>query len=317
MTEYASRGVGRREHRAGLLGRARLVQGRRLSACSRADRPGLEANARRRGRARVSCPLPVCAQALRRSGRGGLRGPDGRAGLELVDPGRALSRRRHLHQPAPRARGVRPRAIPARRRVSSCWRTTTWLRGITTRPGIGFKRSSSLCPPTSSRRGSPSSTRRRPRSRPRCAGGSACHGSGAARRPGRTGSTRRGRRQSAPSRALPLRPKPPGANDQPQQPEPPPPPPASLVGVWKAQASPDVSIALTLEADGKFAWEVDTKGKKQTLTGVAGFKDNTLALLQQDGPPLVGKVTQDGANKFVFAPKAPADKAPGPHRSRR
>ena len=85
-------------------------------------------------------------------------------------------------------------------------------------------------------------------------------------------------------------------------PEPPPPPPASLVGVWKAQASPDVAIALTLEADGKFAWEVDTKGNKQTLNGVAGFKDHTLALLQQDGPPLVGKVTQDGANKFVFAP---------------
>ena len=74
---------------------------------------------------------------------------------------------------------------------------------------------------------------------------------------------------------------------------------------------PTSSIALTLEADGKFAWEVDTKGKKQTLNGVAGFKDNTLALLQQDGPPLVGKVTQDGANKFVFAPDGAGDKAPG------
>jgi hypothetical protein len=102
-----------------------------------------------------------------------------------------------------------------------------------------------------------------------------------------------------------------GGNDQTQQPEPPPPPPASLVGVWKAQASPDVSIALTLEAGGKFAWEVDTKGNKQTLDGVAGFKDNTLALLQQDGPPLVGKITQDGANKFVFAPDGAGNKAPG------
>ncbi len=103
----------------------------------------------------------------------------------------------------------------------------------------------------------------------------------------------------------------PGANDQAQQPELPPPPPASLVGVWKAQASPDVSIALTLEADGNFAWEVDTKGKKEALNGVAGFKDNTLALLQQDGPPLVGKVTQDGTNKFVFAPDGAGNKAPG------
>jgi tetratricopeptide (TPR) repeat protein len=102
-----------------------------------------------------------------------------------------------------------------------------------------------------------------------------------------------------------------GANSQTQQPEPPPPPPANLVGAWKSQASPDVSIALTLDADGKFAWEVDTKGNKQTLNGIAGFKDNTLALLQQDGPPLVGKVTLDGANKFVFAPDGAGNKAPG------
>ena len=84
-----------------------------------------------------------------------------------------------------------------------------------------------------------------------------------------------------------------------------------MVGVWKAQPSPDVKIALTLEADGKFAWEVDTKGKKQTLNGVAGFNDNTLALLQQDGPPLVGKVSQDGANQFVFSPDGAGQKAPG------
>ncbi len=79
----------------------------------------------------------------------------------------------------------------------------------------------------------------------------------------------------------------------------------------RLRLSPDVAIALTLEADGKFAWEVDTKGNKQTLNGVAGFKDNTLALLQQDGPPLVGKITQDGANKFVFAPDGAGNNAPG------
>ena len=36
-----------------------------------------------------------------------------------------------------------------------------------------------------------------------------------------------------------------------QQPEPPPPPPASLVGTWKAQPSPDLTITLTLQADGQ------------------------------------------------------------------
>jgi len=91
--------------------------------------------------------------------------------------------------------------------------------------------------------------------------------------------------------------------EQPQeQPEPPPPPPASLVGTWKAQPSADLAIALTLQADGQFAWEVDSKGQKQTLTGQAGFKDGTLALLQEEGPPLVGKVAQEGENKFTFSP---------------
>ena len=101
-------------------------------------------------------------------------------------------------------------------------------------------------------------------------------------------------------------------NEQPgQEDQPPPPPPASLVGVWKAQPSPDIAIALTLQQDGQFAWEVNTKGQTQSLTGVAGYKDNTLALLQQDGPPLVGKVTQQGPNTFVFAPDGAGDKAGG------
>ncbi len=99
---------------------------------------------------------------------------------------------------------------------------------------------------------------------------------------------------------------------QQQQPESPPPPPASLVGTWKAQPSADLSISLTLQADGQFAWEVDTKGQKQTLTGQAGFKDNTLALLQQEGPPLVGKIAEEGGNKFTFSPPAGANaKNPG------
>ena len=100
------------------------------------------------------------------------------------------------------------------------------------------------------------------------------------------------------------------AAEQPQQPEPPPPPPASLVGTWKSQPAADLSIALTLQADGQFAWEVDSKGQKQTLTGQAGYKDNTLALLQENGPPLVGKITEEGGTKFVFTPSG-GQKAPG------
>ena len=97
---------------------------------------------------------------------------------------------------------------------------------------------------------------------------------------------------------------------QPPQQEPPPPPPASLVGTWKAQPSPDLAISLTLQADGQFAWEVDSKGQKQTLTGQSGFKDGTLALLQAEGPPLVGKVSDEAAGKFVFTPSGAGGRRP-------
>ena len=91
----------------------------------------------------------------------------------------------------------------------------------------------------------------------------------------------------------------------------PPPPPAQMAGTWKAQPAPDVSITLTLQEDGQYAWDVDSKGQKQSLTGEAGFKDNELALFQKEGPPLIGKVTQSDANKFVFTPAGAGDKAPG------
>ena len=101
------------------------------------------------------------------------------------------------------------------------------------------------------------------------------------------------------------------AAGQAEQAPPPPPPPASMAGTWKTKPAPDVTITLTLKEDGQFAWEVDTKGKKETINGQAGFKDNELALLQPEGPPLVGKVTQKGADQFVFAPAGAGDKAPG------
>jgi tetratricopeptide (TPR) repeat protein len=89
--------------------------------------------------------------------------------------------------------------------------------------------------------------------------------------------------------------------------EAPPPPPAALVGTWKASPAAGLGITLTLQADGEFTWEVDDKGKKQTVTGRAGFKDGTLALLQPEGPPLVGQVTEKDVSTFLFAPPAGPD----------
>jgi tetratricopeptide (TPR) repeat protein len=87
------------------------------------------------------------------------------------------------------------------------------------------------------------------------------------------------------------------------------PPPAEMAGKWTAKPAPDVTITLSLQKDGTYAWEVAEKGRTQTLTGQASYKDNTLALLQDDGPPLVGKVTLND-NTFVFAPRAPTTRPP-------
>ncbi len=95
------------------------------------------------------------------------------------------------------------------------------------------------------------------------------------------------------------------------EPTPPPPPPADMAGNWTAKPSTDVTIELNLQKDGAFSWSVEEKGRKQTIEGQAGFQDDTLALLQSEGPPLVGKVTRRGADKFLFAPPGTNDKSPG------
>jgi hypothetical protein len=87
-----------------------------------------------------------------------------------------------------------------------------------------------------------------------------------------------------------------------EPPQAPPPPPANLVGTWKAQPAPDVSIALTLNAEGTFSWAVTTKGETQTLEGKAGFQDDTLLLAQEQGPPLAGKVEEIKPEGFGFRP---------------
>jgi hypothetical protein len=93
--------------------------------------------------------------------------------------------------------------------------------------------------------------------------------------------------------------------------EPPPPPPAELQGLWKAHPASDVTISLNIEEGGSFRWEVDDHGKKQTIEGQAGYQDGNLALLQPEGPPLVGKVTRMGADSFTFAPPGTDEKSPG------
>jgi hypothetical protein len=83
-----------------------------------------------------------------------------------------------------------------------------------------------------------------------------------------------------------------------------------MAGKWTAKPSPGMTIALNLEKDGAFSWEVVEKGRTQTISGRAGYENDTLALVQAEGPPLIGKVTRT-EKSFVFAPPGANAKAPG------
>jgi hypothetical protein len=72
-----------------------------------------------------------------------------------------------------------------------------------------------------------------------------------------------------------------------------------------------MAITLTLGGDGTFTWAVAEKGKTQTLQGQAGFQDGVLALNQEGGQPLVGKITREGDNKFSFKPAGAPDSVKG------
>ncbi len=93
--------------------------------------------------------------------------------------------------------------------------------------------------------------------------------------------------------------------------EPPPPPPAELTGTWKAAPSPDTAITLALQPDGEYKWDVANKGQTQaTITGRAVYVNNVLSLIQEDGPPLAGKVESKDASKFVFRLMGGGNNAP-------
>ncbi len=78
------------------------------------------------------------------------------------------------------------------------------------------------------------------------------------------------------------------------------PPGAEPTGTWKATPNPKTTITLTRNADGTFTWDVATDGKSKPIKGKSQYEEGVLALNQDEGPPLAGKVTWDGPNKFNF-----------------
>jgi tetratricopeptide (TPR) repeat protein len=79
-----------------------------------------------------------------------------------------------------------------------------------------------------------------------------------------------------------------------------PPQGASIDGTWTAQPAPDTSIALNLQPDGKFNWQVTKKGQAQQFGGTSTYGQGILTLAQDKGPVLVGRVGWKDANHITF-----------------
>jgi tetratricopeptide (TPR) repeat protein len=78
------------------------------------------------------------------------------------------------------------------------------------------------------------------------------------------------------------------------------PPPAALVGTWKARPTPDLSIVLTLRGNGQFTWDVNAKGRTDSVAGDSSYLEGVLTLSQADAPDLVGTIVNLGDKQFGF-----------------
>jgi hypothetical protein len=78
------------------------------------------------------------------------------------------------------------------------------------------------------------------------------------------------------------------------------PPPSDLIGRWKATPMPDVNIELTIQENGQFDWVVQSDGHTDAINGEADYSDGVLTLLQDEAPPLAGKIVNRGENRFGF-----------------
>jgi tetratricopeptide (TPR) repeat protein len=79
-----------------------------------------------------------------------------------------------------------------------------------------------------------------------------------------------------------------------------PPQGASIGGTWNAQPAADTSIALTLQPDGKFAWQVTKKGQAQQFGGTFTYGQGMLTLVQDKGPVMVGRVDWKDPDHIAF-----------------
>ncbi len=79
-----------------------------------------------------------------------------------------------------------------------------------------------------------------------------------------------------------------------------PPQGAVITGTWTAQPAADTAVALAIQRDGEFTWKVTRKGQTQQLAGKSSFGGGLLALAQDEGAALVGRVDWKDANHMNF-----------------
>jgi hypothetical protein len=86
---------------------------------------------------------------------------------------------------------------------------------------------------------------------------------------------------------------------------------ASISGTWNAQRNPDTSVALTIQPDGAFQWQVNQKGQTQQFTGSSNFGGGILTLVPDKSAPIVGRVTWADPNHMIFRVVGDSPDSPG------
>jgi tetratricopeptide (TPR) repeat protein len=78
--------------------------------------------------------------------------------------------------------------------------------------------------------------------------------------------------------------------------------PTQLIGAWTAKPDDKTTIKLTLDADGKFVWDVAQGGKPNQLRGTFAIGGGDLLTLAQDqqGGTLAGNIAMNQNDRFTF-----------------
>jgi hypothetical protein len=70
-------------------------------------------------------------------------------------------------------------------------------------------------------------------------------------------------------------------------------------------------VALTIQPDGAFHWQVNQKGQARDFTGTSSFGGGVLTLVPDKTPPIVGRVSWTDPNHITLRVVGDNPEAPG------